>query len=221
MMKVTKFGHCCLVIEVAGVKILTDPGNHEFAGMGADPVRLPTVDAIVITHEHPDHFHLPALKVVRENNPGALICATSGVSGQLSKIGVNAEILEHRKTFTVGPVAVMGIGKLHAEIYGGWNRVPNTGIMVANRFFFPGDAFSLPGVPVEILALPIAGPWMKIREAVDYVLTVKPRHVIPVHDGMLKTAVPQHRLLESVLPPAGIQFLPAELATPMEFPSHP
>lgn len=216
-MTITKYGHCCLVIEIDGVKILTDPGNHEFAGMGADPALLPKVDAVVITHEHPDHFHLPALKIIHQNNPGAPIYTTSKVRSQMSEIRVATLVLDDGVTFKVGNVAVTGIGKLHAEIYRDWNRVPNTGILVANRFFYPGDAFTLPGAPVEILALPIAGPWMKIKEAADYALALKPHHVFPVHDGMLKTAVPQHRLLEHVLPPAGIQFVAAELGTPMEF----
>jgi L-ascorbate metabolism protein UlaG (beta-lactamase superfamily) len=216
-MVITKYGHCCLVIEVDGIKILTDPGNHEFAGMGADPARLPRVDAIVITHEHPDHFHLPALKAVLANNRGVPVYTTSAVSGQISGVETRVAILQDGKTVMVRSVPITGIGKLHAEIYGDWNRVSNTGILVANRFLYPGDAFTPPGAPVEILALPIAGPWMKIKEAVDYALALKPEHVFPVHDGMMKTVVPQHRLLESMLPPAGITFHPAEIAKHITF----
>ena len=220
-MTITKYGHCCLVIEVAGVKILTDPGNHEFAGLGADPARLPKVDAVIITHEHPDHFHLPAMQRIVADNPGVTVYTTSKVSRQMSEAGLQTELLEDGKTSTVSTVPITGIGKLHAEIYGGWNRVENTGILVANRFFYPGDTFTLPGVPIEVLALPIAGPWMKMKEAVDFALMVKPRHAFPVHDGMLKTALPQHRLLETMLPPAGIQFVATEPGTTMEFSSRP
>lgn len=217
MLKITKFGHCCLVIEVDGVKILTDPGNHEFAGLGADPKKLPLVDAVVITHEHPDHFHLPALNTVLANNRSVPVYTTAAVFRLLTQEGRTSSVLQDGDTVEVKGIPITGVGKLHAEIYGDWNRVENVGILVAKKFFYPGDAFTPPNVPIEILALPIAGPWMKIKEAVDFALAVKPKHCFPVHDGMLKTVVPQHRLLETIFPPKGIQFSSAELGKTMEF----
>lgn len=216
-MTITKYGHCCLVIEVDGVKILTDPGNHEFGGMGADPRKLPLVDAVVITHEHADHFHLPALNVVLANNRGVPVYTTAAVFRLMTQEGRRASVLQDGETVSVNGVPVSGVGKLHAEIYGDWNRVENVGILVAESFFYPGDAFTPIEKPVEVLALPIAGPWMKIKEAVDYTLAVKAKHVFPVHDGMMKTVIPQHRLLKAILPPAGITFHPAELGKAMEF----
>lgn len=214
-MTITKYGHCCLVIEVDGVKILTDPGNHEFAGMGADPKKLPAVDAVVITHEHPDHYHLPALQVVLADNPTAVVYTTAGVGSKMSEVGLAARLLEDGATFDVHGVTVTGVGKVHAEIYGDFGRVANTGILVGRALFYPGDAFTLPPAAVTILALPIAGTWMKIKEAVDYALAIRPKHVFPVHDGMLKTVVPQHRLLEHILPSVGVRFHAPELGRPM------
>ncbi|TSC76611.1 MAG: hypothetical protein G01um101431_744 [Parcubacteria group bacterium Gr01-1014_31] len=216
-MHVTKFGHCCLVIEINGVRILTDPGNHEFAGMGADPAKLPPLDAVVITHEHQDHFHLPALSAVLEKNPGIPVFTTEAVKNQMAAADLAADTLQDGQTVTVKNVPIIGVGKLHAEIYGNWNRVDNIGILVAGELFYPGDAFTPPPTGVRILALPIAGPWMKIKEAVAYAMAVKPRLAFPVHDGMLKTALPQHRLLTAFLPQAGIRFQPLELGQPMEF----
>ncbi|MDO8559983.1 MAG: MBL fold metallo-hydrolase [bacterium] len=215
-MIITKFGHCCLVIEINGVRILTDPGNFEFAGMGADPAMLPPVDAVVITHEHQDHFHLPALSAVLAKNRGIPVFTTEAVTNQMAAADLAAEILRDGQTVTVKGVPIIGVGKLHAEIYGNWNRVENTGILVAGELFYPGDAFTLPPSGVGILALPIAGPWMKIKEAADYAIAVKPRLAFPIHDGMLKTALPQHRLLSAVLPPAGIRFQPLELGQPFD-----
>ncbi len=215
-MIVTKYGHCCLLIEEAGVRILTDPGNHEVADMGAEPGQFHDLDAVVITHEHADHFHLPALQVVLRNNPNAVVYTTAGVGGKLSEVGVSARVLEDGGTFAVKGVPVVGIGSVHAEIYRNYNRVPNTGILVANKFFYPGDAFTPPGVPVELLALPIAGPWMRIKDAVDYALAVKPQRLFGVHDGMLKSSLGLHRLLSTVLPQHHIELLAAELGQPME-----
>ena len=62
-MKITKFGHCCLLIEEGEAQILTDPGNYN------DTPEVENLDAILITHEHSDHFHLDALKAILENDP--------------------------------------------------------------------------------------------------------------------------------------------------------
>ncbi|MDD5110652.1 MAG: MBL fold metallo-hydrolase [Patescibacteria group bacterium] len=216
-MKITKYGHCCMYIEVDGVRVLTDPGNFENAGMGADPKIFRYLDAVIITHEHQDHFHLPSLSVVMANNREAKVYTTASVKALMAAEGRNAEVLEDGQTITVKNVPLTGVGKEHAEIYGDFNRPPTTGVLIANQFFYPGDAFTNPGVPVKILALPIAGPWMKIKEAIAYVLALKPQYAFPVHDGMLKTAAAQHKTLTAALTPAKIEFRPAELGVAMEF----
>jgi hypothetical protein len=54
--------------------------------------------------------------------------------------------------------------------------------MVNRLFYYPGDAFTLPGTPVDTLAVPAAGPWMRIGEAMDFLVAVHPRFAFPVHD---------------------------------------
>lgn len=61
----------------------------------------------------------------------------------------------------------------------------NTGYLFENRFFYPGDALTHPGVDVDVLAMPMIGPWMKLGEAIDWAIKIKPEVCIPVHDGML------------------------------------
>jgi L-ascorbate metabolism protein UlaG (beta-lactamase superfamily) len=61
----------------------------------------------------------------------------------------------------------------------------NTGFLIAERLFVPGDALhDVPGKSVEILALPTGGPWMKFAEAIDYAKKLSPRVVFPIHDAM-------------------------------------
>ena len=75
--------------------------------------------------------------------------------------------------------------------------------------FYPGDAFCNPNMPVDILALPVAGPWMKISEALNYAEALKPKICFPVHDGHIKEigSGPIHKLPENVLSSLGIKFV--------------
>jgi len=202
-MKITKLGHCCLVIEQDGVRIMTDPGA--FSDLQN---REKGIDLILITHEHQDHFHLESLKTVLKNNPKARIITNRAVGALLKKEGIAHELLEDKQNKTVSGVLLEGFGDKHATIYREFGQVQNTGYFIANRFFYPGDAFYNPRKPVEILALPVAGPWMKISEAVDYALEIKPKVCFPVHDGMLNQFNhPTRAVPQEFLPPQGVKFI--------------
>jgi len=84
----------------------------------------------------------------------------------------------------VSGVVFEGIGNVHAEIYQEFNRVQNTGYIINERLLMPGDAFPFIHKDVEALALPVAGPWMRIADALDWLHYVRPNTAFPVHDGM-------------------------------------
>jgi hypothetical protein len=69
------------------------------------------------------------------------------------------------------------------------------------------------------MALPVAGPWMKISEALDYALKLQPTSTFPVHDMILDSALtgflPQ--LVASILEPRGVRFYAIELDKEYEF----
>jgi len=200
-MKITKLGHCCLVIEDRGIKTLTDPGSWTTA---QNEVR--DIDVVLITHEHADHLHVDSVKTILKNNPAAKVFTNRGVGKILEKERTPFELLEHSQSKTVGDVLIEGHGELHAPIYPTVPQVINTGYFISGRLFYPGDALYNPGKSVEILALPVAGPWVKISEAIDYAKTVKPKIAFPVHDGMLKIIGPYHRVPQDTLSAAGIGF---------------
>ncbi len=200
-MTITKLGHCCLLIKEGALTILTDPGTYSTAQDG-----LTGIDVILITHEHADHFHVESLKKVLVNNPSAKIYTVKGVAVLLDKEGISYELLEHGQSVTENGVTIEGFGQLHADMYPGWPRVDNCGYMIAGRLFYPGDAFTNPNRPVEFLALPVAGPWMKLSEAIDYAKDLKPKMAFPVHDGILKTPGMVHRLPAKFLSEAGIDW---------------
>jgi L-ascorbate metabolism protein UlaG (beta-lactamase superfamily) len=202
-MKIKKLGHCCLVVETNGKRVMTDPGSYSTL-----QDQETNIDIILITHEHPDHYHLESLRKVMANNPQAIIVTNSAVGKLLEVENIKYEKVEHGEVHRIGEVLIEGYGELHAEIYRTWNSVQNTGYFIAEKLFYPGDAFYDPKKPIDILALPVAGPWMKIGEAVDYALLLKPRVAFPVHDGMLKFVGPVHRLPGFVLLDRGIKFIP-------------
>ncbi len=200
-MKITKLGHCAMIIEEKGLRILTDPGNYSTAQNG-----VTGVDIILITHEHGDHFHLDSLKAVLKNNPQAVVITNSAVGKLLDAESISYQLVEHGQGKTISEVLFEGFGQAHAPIYKSWGSVENTGYFIANRFFYPGDAFTQPGKAVEILALPVAGPWLKISECIDYALAVNPTVCFPVHDRMLKFGGGNHKVPEIILKEKGIQF---------------
>ncbi|MBX4210902.1 MBL fold metallo-hydrolase [Candidatus Parcubacteria bacterium] len=211
-MKITKIGHCCLLVEEKELRILTDPGTYSD---GQNEIK--NIDIVLITHEHADHFHIDSLKIVLSNNPQAKVITNTAVGNLLDKEKIPYEKLEHGGTLTVKETLLEGFGEKHGLIYKTIPPVQNTGFFIANRLFYPGDAFINPQKPVEILALPIAGPWMKISEAIDYALEVAPKIAFPVHDGILKNPGMMNRLPPQILEPKGIKFAPLDLEKEYEF----
>ncbi len=181
-MKVTKLGHCCFVAEPKdGIRVMTDPGA--FSTLQNEEKNI---SAVLITHEHQDHLHIESLKKVLENNPKALVITNASVGKLLDEAGIKYIKLEEGGKHDLGGVDISGFGNVHAEIYGIYGQVQNTGYMI-DGLCYPGDAFSYPDAKVDILALPVAGPWMKLKEAIDYSKNVNPRVAFPVHDAILSS----------------------------------
>ncbi len=213
-MKITKLGHCCLLIEEKGLRVLTDPGVFSTAQN-----ELKNIDVVLITHEHTDHVHIESLKKVLENNPKARVMTNKAVGKILEGEKINYELVEDGDRVMVGAVSIEGSGTQHAEIYKTIPSVLNTGYFIADRLWYPGDSFHNPHKVVEILALPVAGPWMKISEAIDYALLLKPKVCFPVHDGILIPAIRGlfGRVSGQVLQQANIKFIPLDEGNSYDF----
>jgi L-ascorbate metabolism protein UlaG (beta-lactamase superfamily) len=180
-MKITKLGHACLLVEQGEGRLLIDPGAYS---SGFEELR--NLDAVLVTHQHPDHITPDTLSKVREGNPDVLVYADAGTAKMLEKQGVLGVTVVHEgDEFEVKGVKLAVFGKDHAIIYSSIPKIENVGYLIAGRLFVPGDNFTVPSVPVEILALPLGAPWLKLSEMIDYLLAVNPKVAIPVHDGVL------------------------------------
>lgn len=203
-MIITKFGHCCLLIEVDGVRILTDPGNYNEIPMVVD------IDAILISHEHQDHCHVESLSILLAKNPEVRVITHVGVGKILDAAGINWEAIKDGETKAVKGVSIESSGSEHACIHHDLPLVQNTGFFIDQRLFYPGDSFHDPKKKVEILALPVAGPWMRLEEAIEYAKEMNPKVVFPVHDGMLRQGIhlgPTRRIPTMLLEPLGIKYV--------------
>lgn len=201
-MKITKLGHCCLLIETKDKRILTDPGSYTVEAHS----KLKNIDFILFTHEHQDHFHLESLKTVLENNPEAVVYCNNSVNELLDNQGIKNKIIKNGDKILLGEISVAGIGEKHAQMHKDIPLSDNVGFFIDEKLWYPGDAFTNPEREVEILALPVSGPWMKIGEALDYAILIKPKIAFPVHDGTRFGS--SHRFPSQILPNYGIKFVP-------------
>lgn len=211
-MKITKFGHCCLLIEENGIRILTDPGTYS-----TEQDNLKNIDLVLITHDHFDHFHIDSVKNILKNNPSVKIITNSEVGKSLDKEGISYINVEDGQNYTYKNILIEGVGKEHAFIHDHYPQCVNTGYFVANKLFYPGDALTVPNKHVDILALPVAGPWMKLSEGIEYAKELKPDVCFPVHDANSKSTATSDRLAPTFLTPLGIKFVPMTIGKEMEF----
>lgn len=211
-MNITKYGHCCLLIETDGVKILTDPGVYS-TGQNT----LMGIDAILLTHDHSDHLDIDSIKTILHNNSKAIVYTNKEVEKKLEAQNIAYKILLDGQKAEIRGVSIEGVGLLHTLMHSAIPQSENTGYVIAEKLLYPGDSFVKPKRPIEILALPVAGPWLKLSEAIDYAVALKPKVCFPVHDGILKKVGSTNVIPQKVLTPLGITFVVLEEEKVQEF----
>ncbi|MFF2578384.1 MBL fold metallo-hydrolase [Streptomyces goshikiensis] len=179
-MKLTKRLHSCVQLEKDGRVLVIDPGafSESDAGLGAD--------ALLVTHEHPDHYDEGRLRAALDANPAAALWTLRSVAEKLAPAYPGrVHTVGHGDAFTAAGFEVQVHGELHAVIHPDIPRVTNVGYLVEGSLFHPGDALTVPDAPVDTLMLPVHAPWNKVAEVIDYLREVKPRRAIDVHDAYL------------------------------------
>ena len=175
VMRVTKHEHAGLRLEIAGNLLIIDPGSFTI------PLDdLAGTVAVVITHEHPDHWTPEHLERIRTAAPGIPIFGPEGVAKAAADFDITT--VAPGDTVTVDPFTLQFFGGEHIMIHESIPLIDNVGVLVNDTFYYPGDSYTVPdGAEIDLLAAPLGGPWLKIGEAMDFVLAVAPRHAFGTH----------------------------------------
>lgn len=205
-MRLTKLEHACLMLEAAGKTLIVDPGSFTTPLLGTT-----NVVAIVVTHEHADHWTDDQLRRILERNPDARIFGPAGVATAASEFDIT--VVRDGDTIDIAPFTLRFFGEKHAVIHRSIPVVDNVGVLINGLLYYAGDSFTVPeGVTVDTLAVPAGAPWLKISEVIDYVEAVKPRRSFPTHEMVLSVAGKSmsNARIQSATENGGGEFFPLE-----------
>jgi L-ascorbate metabolism protein UlaG (beta-lactamase superfamily) len=172
----TWLGHSTFRLEKNGFVAVIDPG------VVAPPTALDDADAVLITHEHGDHFQPSLISrriATRRHLP---IWTNRDVAAHLAGSGAKVHVIGPGDAFDVGGITVHAHGEWHAPIHPDVRRVRNTGFLFDHRIFHPGDAYTDPGAPVDLLLVPQFGLYTRFGSAIDFIRHIRPGQASPIHD---------------------------------------
>jgi len=182
-MRITKFGHACIRLEYDGTVVVIDPG------MFTDPEAVDGADAVLITHEHPDHYQTDHL--TRTDAPVFTIDAVAArVREDAPDVADRLTVVTPGQEFDPG-IPTVAVGEHHAVIHPDLPRFFNSGYLFTlgdTTVYHPGDALTVPERQVDVLCVPVCAPWMRAAEGVDFARAVGARRNIAIHDRIYSEA---------------------------------
>lgn len=182
MLQLTKYEHACFTVEKDDQLLVIDPGTYT-----TDFIAPDHVVGIVITHDHPDHYDEELVAAIIDKNPEAMIVAHPSVTDSIEAF--QSLSVEPGDSLSLGPFELEFFGGTHATISDALPAPANLGVMINDSLYYPGDSFAIPDDRyVDTLALPVAAPWLKISETIEFLHTVHPHTAFPTHDAILSSA---------------------------------
>ena len=178
-MHLTMLGHSCMRLEAGGRTLVIDPGIF------SDRSALDGADAVLVTHEHADHFDADFIRGAMAANPALELWSNASVAGGLADLGDRVHVAAAGDVVDPAGFSVAVQGELHAEIHPEIPRVRNICFLVNGDIFHPGDSLTRSGTPVRTLLLPVNAPWLKFADGVEWARSIRPELVVAIHDGFL------------------------------------
>lgn len=175
-MQLTWVNHSCYRVVNDGFVIVVDPG------LVAPTTVLDDADAVLVTHEHGDHFQRDLIAARVAARPDLPVYTNKSVGALLAGSGAKVHVVGHGDAFTLGGVRIQVHGEWHAPIAPDVTRVRNVGFQFASKFFHPGDAYTDPHEHIGVMSVPEFGLFTQLGNAVQFIQRVQPGMAIPCHD---------------------------------------
>lgn len=213
----TFFGHASFMIEANGALIYLDP-----VGEYADYGKLPKADAILVTHQHGDHFDKAAVQTITKES--TQLYMTQAVKDELGygHVMKNGDSFECR--IHVGETNV----EMKIEAVPAYNTTPgrdkfhpagrdNGYILTINdlRIYVSGDSEPIPEMMsqknIDVLFLSVNQPYtMTVEQAVEVVSAIRPTVFYPIHFGGVEVPTDTDELKRLLENTADIRIMPME-----------
>lgn len=201
--RITYVGHATTLIELGGVRLLTDPLLRDRFLIAKRAVPTPpaeaaeNIDAVLLSHGHGDHLDIPSIRTLGDH---VRKIAPDGATATLRRRGFDAVTeVEAGDSTTVGEVEVRAIRAIHdgrrfklgpkADSLGYLVRGPRTSVYFAGDTDLFDEMAELAG-EVDVALLPIGGWGSSVgrghldpRRAAEAAAVIRPRIVIPIHWG--------------------------------------
>lgn len=200
--RITYVGHATVLIELDGVRILTDPLLTQWIGPlrrqwpPVDRATLLNIDVVLLSHLHHDHFHLPSLARVDQETR---LVVPAGTGSYLRSRGWrNVDEVSPLDEFTVGDVEVRVVPALHDPTRPLSRLIaePQGFVLSGSQtIYFAGDTDIYPEMrslasKLDVALVPIWG-WgptigaghLDPARAAEAVKLLQPRIAIPIHWG--------------------------------------
>jgi L-ascorbate metabolism protein UlaG (beta-lactamase superfamily) len=202
--RIVFLGHATVLIELEGVRVLTDPllrGGVAHLRRQVPPIAASVVadpDTVLISHLHHDHLDLGSLRRLGADTP---LIVPAGAGAWLGRRGfTHVGELSAGELAKVGALAITAVEAHHDARRPGAPRAEPLGYMVSGRqaVYFAGDTGLFAGMAdlspsPDVALLPVAGWGTKLGpghmgplDAAHAVQLIRPRIAIPVHWGTLR-----------------------------------
>lgn len=234
-MRIEYVGHATVVVDLDGVRLITDPLLRNRVAHLRRTVRVDAgsrrgLDAVLVSHAHYDHLDLPSLDRLGKSLP---VVIPRGLGGILRKRRFESVLeVEVGESLRIGELEIRVVPAEHdgsRSPLGASAAAVGYTISGSRSVYFAGDTDLFEGMegigPVDIALIPIWG-WgpglgpghLNPERAAEAIARLRPKIAVPIHWG---TYSPIHMNLRRApeflqLPPAAFVMAAEKVAPGVE-----